>query len=548
MKEYKVSFFSKFVLTDGHTSMTQEEIHSSRLVKLFAYLIINRNMSCSIDKIASAVWGEEQEVNIFGAVKNLMWRLRKMLKSKWPDEQFIVTYSGSYQLNPELNIKADYSEMSRLAAKGRASDDPAEKARLLSSSLDIYKGRFLADYDSEYWIMNIAEHYQNSFVALSKELSYVYRELGEYGEIEKVINMATEAEPLDEELWSILIRTYGEEGKYKKAEQIFHSVSDNLYHTLGIGPSEALKKAYEETISQLRTAEVDIDSVMETLQEENKASGAYYCESGIFKKIYELSMRRLARFGVSIHVGVITIRISSRKRTDPPEGDLLESGMALMKESIIESLRTSDVVARCSRNQFIILLPACKYEMGELVVKRIFKNFDQKKSSGRFSKSFALREMPGMADKSSGDYHGANIGPDAFRVVVNSCDRGGAVEGYIAGVAVDKPVRFRSASQFVSGINNLLDKIGRPQQNTVTRRFSGDSDGRSANWQYSPVIYHPADEIEKLTGKYMTFDIRFTGRNNSTWQGRIFAENGEKAEFTSELDLLHKVEKIFDGI
>lgn len=46
----------------------------------------------------------------------------------------------------------------------------------------------------------------------------------------------------------------------------------------------------------------------------------------------------------------------------------------------------------------------------------------------------------------------------------------------------------------------------------------------------------------------MTFDIRFTGRNNSTWQGRIFAENGEKAEFTSELDLLHKVEKIFDGI
>lgn len=40
MIEFRAKFFGKLKLSDGLTSVTQEEMHSDRLVKLLAFLII----------------------------------------------------------------------------------------------------------------------------------------------------------------------------------------------------------------------------------------------------------------------------------------------------------------------------------------------------------------------------------------------------------------------------------------------------------------------------------------------------------------------------
>lgn len=212
MKEFRARFFSKLDLTDGEVTLTQEEMHSDRLVRLFFYLIANREKVCSIADISDAIWGMESDVNISGAVKNLAWRLRKFLKNKWPDEDFILTFKGSYKINPNINIATDYDRLTELTEEGRRASDLRDKVRLLDQAFQTYRGRFMADYDTDHWVMNIAAYYQNYFISLAKELAGLYEMLGEYEEVERVINRATMEEPLDEELWAILIRSLGAAG------------------------------------------------------------------------------------------------------------------------------------------------------------------------------------------------------------------------------------------------------------------------------------------------------------------------------------------------
>lgn len=553
MKEFRARFFSKLDLTDGEVTLTQEEMHSDRLVRLFFYLIANREKVCSIADISDAIWGMESDVNISGAVKNLAWRLRKFLKNKWPDEDFILTFKGSYKINPNINIATDYDRLTELTEEGRRASDLRDKVRLLDQAFQTYRGRFMADYDTDHWVMNIAAYYQNYFISLAKELAGLYEMLGEYEEVERVINRATMEEPLDEELWAILIRSLGAAGKFRKAEQIFHSTSEKLYDALGIGPSEELVVAYENSLDRIHDYEAGIETIMAQLRESDSPEGAFYCEFGVFKKIYELSARRLQRFGYPIHIALVNLRLKDERKGGRDDGSAIEKGMDMLRDSILSSLRSGDVVTRYSRTQYVIMLPACKYETGEKVMKRIFDDFEGKRGSGRYVHPFTLREMPGT--------QGENIpvqnstGSDSLRICVDHRSGTGDFGGHVTGAAVKDPVSFEGTAEFFSAVNRILDDMGRPQTNSVQRRFSrdtrrGDDAGKESSsgsevsdvrWKYAPLLYHTAEEIREDKGKLATFNIRFFGRNNSTWQGTIFDDEGNEATFVSELDMMHKV-------
>ncbi len=556
MEEFKARFFSKLELSDGEVTLTQEEMHSDRLVRLFFYLIANRDKVCSIADISDAIWGMESDVNISGAVKNLAWRLRKFLKKKWPDVDFIFTYKGSYKINPDIHIVTDYDELTDLTEEGRRASDLRDKVRLLEQAFQTYKGRFMADYDTDHWVMNLAAYYQNYFISLAKELAGLYEMLGEYEEVERVINRATLEEPLDEELWAILIRSLAAAGKFRKAEQTFHSTSEKLYDALGIGPSEELVAAYENSLDQVHDYEAGIETIMDQLRESDTPAGAFYCEFGVFKKIYELSARRLRRFGYPIHIALVDLHLKDESKGGRDNGAVIEKGMDMLRESILSSLRSGDVVTRYSRTQYVIMLPACKYETGEKVMKRIFDDFEGKRGSGRYRHPFTLREMPGT--------QGENIpvqnpmSSDSLRVCVDHRSGTGDFGGHVTGAAVKAPVSFEGTADFFSAVNRILDDMGRPQTNSVQRRFqesskgSGTDDGpgkesssspevSDVSWQYAPLLYHTAEEIMDDRGKLATFNIRFFGRNNSTWQGTIFDDKGDEASFVSELDMMHKV-------
>lgn len=248
MNTYKAVFFGQFMLTDGDVTLTQEEMRSSRLLNLLSFLIVNRTRNLSLGEISSAVCGEESEQNGPGVVKNLVWRMRKLLKSKWPDEQFILTFRGGYKLNPELTVATDYEDMEALIHQADRADSPEGQTALLNQAFEQYRGSFMAGDENGRWAANLAVYLQNDYIATAKRLAALYESLGQYEDVERVVRRAAVEDPLDETLWAILIRSYGAEGKIKKAEETFQEVSESLYNALGIGPSDELIDAYESTL------------------------------------------------------------------------------------------------------------------------------------------------------------------------------------------------------------------------------------------------------------------------------------------------------------
>ena len=81
----------KFQIRDEEHIVNEEEIRSPKMINLLAYLILHRNQTLTFYDMADALWQEEETGNPAGALKNLMYRLRVLLKKNFGEEDFILT-------------------------------------------------------------------------------------------------------------------------------------------------------------------------------------------------------------------------------------------------------------------------------------------------------------------------------------------------------------------------------------------------------------------------------------------------------------------------
>lgn len=94
---------------------------------------------------------------------------------------------------------------------------------------------------------------------------------------------------------------------------------------------------------------------------------------------------------------------------------------------------------------------------------------------------------------------------------------------------------FRSAMQFIHGMDKILNGMDFPQPFMETRSFS-DVCGSSAI---------PAAKTEMHNGKLATFTIRVIFRRNASWQGSVsWLEGSREQNFRSVLELL----LLMDGV
>ena len=98
----------------------------------------------------------------------------------------------------------------------------------------------------------------------------------------------------------------------------------------------------------------DLDVIQENLGtgSAGEGHGAYQCEYAVFKRLVQLERRGVERSGDSVYLCLLTV--GDRKgRTLKPE--IQARAMERLRASIQKSLRSSDVYARYSVSQFILL-------------------------------------------------------------------------------------------------------------------------------------------------------------------------------------------------
>ena len=110
IKHLKVRLFGHFEMRNPEGFLNEEKIRSEMLTKLLVYFFCHRRGNVTVQELSEALWPDDTSDNPAGALKNLMYRLRTMIKKEWGGQEFILTGRGSYSWNPAVELEIDIEE------------------------------------------------------------------------------------------------------------------------------------------------------------------------------------------------------------------------------------------------------------------------------------------------------------------------------------------------------------------------------------------------------------------------------------------------------
>lgn len=392
--ELNVQMFGNFQMRNEEGVLTAENIHSEMLTRLLTYMLCHRDKSVTVQELVDLLWPEDESDNPAGALKNLMYRLRNLLKKTWGSYDFIITGRGAYQWNSQIPLKVDVEEFEQYCRNMTSENEVEEQIRKGKEAIELYQGTFLPELSAEYWAISMATYYNSMYLATMKKLAELMEQEQRYEELESLCRKELRFEPIDEEIHCYLMRALIAENKQQAAAEHYKKTVKYLYDTLGVRPSQEMQDIYEEMQKRQHNHESNIDIIQEELKEKGTATGAFLCEYGVFRKIYALESRSSSRMGISIHLTLMSMYLDSKLSSDEEEYKrYLSEGMDELGKTLVGGLRSSDVICRYSANQFLIMLPACQYEDAKMVVNRLKNRFYQSGKTKRVILQYSVDEI-----------------------------------------------------------------------------------------------------------------------------------------------------------
>lgn len=395
-----VNTLGKFQIMNENGILNDNNIRSAMLTKLLTYMIIHREQTLTSERIASALWKDEMVDNPVNALKNLMYRLRGILKKNLGEENLIITKPGTYCWNTEIELVLDVEVFERLCKKAKEAEskqDIAVAIEYYERAISLYHGEFMPLITDVHWIITENTYYHSIFISAIKDLGELYVEAKMYDELEKICNDALDHDNVNEELYYYLILSQMKQNKLQQALELYEKGCKILYNELGVRNPVRLQEIYKELLKRKKGIQVEMmEHVQEDMREENP-QGAFFCGYPVFKEIYRLEMRKSIRLEQEKYILLLTIKICT-KSSEEVEAFQMKKYMERMEQVLNYSLRLSDVVAKYSEAQFVVLLSFCTYECSSLVANRIISNFYKDNPQYKDIKIKVNIEEIGMAD------------------------------------------------------------------------------------------------------------------------------------------------------
>lgn len=373
-----VKSFGKFQITYGEHILNDELLRSDMLKKLLMYMLTHREHPASIQELSEALWQEDEVDNPAGALKNLMYRLRTIMKKYISDDKFIITSQGSYAWNNEIEVELDAERFEDYCKKAKVSKDEEVILQNYESAVALYKGEFMENSLDHHWAVTLSTYYHSMFLNAVKTLADLYIRLERYHDMEDLSVHALRMDRVDEELHCYHIMALIKGNKYDLAMKRYDEAVKILQDALGVHNPAKLQKVQQELLKMNKgTAPEALENIHDDMVEDEESVGVYFCGYPIFKEIYRLEVRKNARLGEAEYVVLFTVELNNRASADNDKMKkfLIEQGMKNLKNTLKKVLRIGDVAARYSDSQFIVLLPTCTYESSVAVAKRVTENF-----------------------------------------------------------------------------------------------------------------------------------------------------------------------------
>lgn len=389
-----IQMFGHFKLTGMGGTLDEDAIRSDMLTKLLTYICSHRKKEITTQELVETLWYNEESENPTGALKNLVYRLRTMLKKEWPEFEFVLTGRGAYKWNADIPVVIDIEEFERHCEAAAAVEDLEEKLNHYKEAIKLYRGMFLPKFSGEYWVTSLSTYYHSIYLSAVKATVAIYEQQGKYEEMGQMCNYALQLDNLDEYLHCYFIMALIHQKKFKLAAEQYKKAVDNLYENLGVSPSEGLRRVYGELLKQTNEQAKSIDDIQKELTREEN-TGAFLCEYGVFREAYHLEKRRASRMGISVYLGLITVvPVLNVKEGSPIYLNIIRDGMEQLEKVLLHCLRSGDVISKFSGTQYIILLPTCQYETAKMVMNRIEEAYQlETKGKAKVKLRYSLDEM-----------------------------------------------------------------------------------------------------------------------------------------------------------
>ncbi len=388
----KVQLFGRFTITNGAKTLNEETLHSKKLTRMLAYILVNRDAILSHQRLIEVFW-EDDTRRPEGALKNLMYRLRTIMK-ELGDEQYICTLPGAYQWNPDIAVETDYERFEALAARVHgAKERDRETGRLCEEAIACYQGNISARIAEEPWILSKTIWYQSLYMDIVKILCAVYKEEKKWNLLEQLCNQALAVDAYDEEIHCWMLESLRGQKKYKLAAAHYERAAKLFYNNMGIRLSGRILELYQSLMRESGGSTSSIASLIEETRGHERPKGAYLCEYSVFRQIYRVEARRVTRLGIAVYVLMLTVQPRGAAFVDEDADAVLGKAADSLEKVVCGSLRAGDVIARYSPTQFIVILPTCSYESGTGVAERIRRNFRKYAERYRCEISYELAEI-----------------------------------------------------------------------------------------------------------------------------------------------------------
>ena len=367
----KITMLGSFSLTRDEKTIDDSNNRMRKVWLLLAYLIYTRRTRNTQDSYLSLIQGESDDPA--GRLKALFYRVRTMLDQLGDQagHELIIRKNGTYAWNSDIPLELDVEEFDTLLSAA-ANQSGEERLATLLQAMELYRGDFLPKLSTESWAMPINAYYHQRFLDVADEVLSGLEERQRWDEAAVLCSKALKIEPYSEELYQHLMRCQIASGDRSAAVTSYETMSELLFDTFGVMPSEESRKLYREATRERSGHTLPTEEVRDHLQELNAAKGAMYCEYDFFKLLYQVQARSILRSGDVIHIALLSIHGEDRQSLPRRS---LDTAMDNLQQLLIRSLRQGDVLTRCSASQMIVMLPQANYENSCLVCQRICKAF-----------------------------------------------------------------------------------------------------------------------------------------------------------------------------
>jgi DNA-binding SARP family transcriptional activator len=314
-------------------------IAAARQRALLAYLLVNANQVVTAENLINGIWGSgHSRGGSRNDLQNLVSRLRRTLSGPGRTVP-LLTRPGGYLIEVAEDA-VDVSRFRDAVGRARAVPDPEQAARLLRSTLALWRGSALADVPSEQLHRDLVPVWEEERLTAVELCLDAEIRADRHREITGELRELTTRHPLRERFWTQRMLALYRSGRSAEALDCYRALSNLLADELGVDPSPAVRdlhlqilRGHPDLRTEIGRTETTTGQRQEPVPRQLPATIADFSgraeEAGLLRELLTLGRRAMAGTRIATIAGMggvgkttLAVHLAQEVVLEFPDGQL----------------------------------------------------------------------------------------------------------------------------------------------------------------------------------------------------------------------------------